>query len=38
MKKKSILKTRINIPASQVAREAERIMKERAYGKGKKSA
>jgi hypothetical protein len=36
MTKKSILRTRINIPASQARREAERIIKERAaFGKGK---
>ncbi len=34
---KTILETRINIPASLVAKEAERIIQERAYGNGNKS-
>ncbi len=38
MKKKSPLSSRINIPYTEVAREVERIIQERAAGKKRKSA
>ncbi len=37
MKTKTILATHINIPASQVRQEVQRIIQERARGKSKKS-
>ncbi len=37
MTTKTVLATHINIPASQAARETQRIIQERAQGKSKKS-